>query len=490
MKDEHKSFYITTTLPYVNADPHIGFALEIVQADVLARHASLQGKDVFFNTGTDEHGTKILEKAQSEGKDVKEYVDYYAEQFRQLKKGLNLFDGIHFIRTTDEKHIVAAQYFWNLCLKNGDIYKKAYSTRYCPGCELEKTDSELNEKGECLLHPGKPLVLIEEENYFFRYSKYQDELLAHFASNPDFIVPESRFNEIKKFVSNGLNDFSISRIKEKMPWGIPVPGDETQVMYVWFDALVNYISTLDWPRVQTTDDTQGTSENFKRFWPGIQVAGKDQVRMQAGMWQAMLRSADLPFSKQIYFHGFINVDGQKMSKSIGNTINPFDLIAEYNADTLRYFLLREIHPYEDGDFTAQKFKDAYNSHLANGLGNLTSRILKMAITYHVSFDAIHENENELFDALSEPLAMYDFASAINLIWKHIGELDVFIQEQAPFKKIKVDEEGAKKDVAYLLAELNKIAIALQPFLPETSEKILALLKEQKFPEAPLFVRKD
>lgn len=485
MKDEQKSFYITTTLPYVNADPHIGFALEIVQADVLARHAALCGASVFFNTGTDEHGTKIFDKAKSEGRDVQEYVDYYAGQVKQLKTGLNLFDDIHFIRTTDQKHIAAAQYFWNLCLKNGDIYKKAYKTRYCSGCELEKTDSELNEKGECSIHPGKPLQIIEEENYFFKYSKYQDALLTYFEANPDFIIPESRFNEIKKFVSGGLIDFSISRVKEKMPWGIPVPDDDTQVMYVWFDALVNYISTLDWPA--SADDSDG---GFKRFWPGIQVAGKDQVRMQAGMWQAMLCSAGLPFSKQIYFHGFINVDGQKMSKSIGNVINPFDLIQEFGTDPLRYFLLREIHPYEDGDFTMQKFKDAYNSHLANGLGNLTSRILKMALSYNVSFDSIKENANSLFDQISEPLSKYDFAAAINIVWKRIGDLDVFIQEQAPFKKIKVDEEGAKKDVAYLLAELNKIAIALGPFLPETSEKILTLLSERKFPEVPLFARKD
>ncbi len=488
---KNKPFYITTTLPYVNADPHIGFALEMVQADALARYHALRGDAVFFNTGTDEHGNKILEKATAEGRDVQEYVDFFAERFKTLKSTLNLYPDIRFIRTTDEKHVRAAQKFWELCLAKGDIYKKTYQSKYCTGCELEKTDSELDEKGECPIHPGKPLTLIDEENYFFRYSKYEKPLLEYFESNPDVIVPDFRSNEIKKFVEGGLQDFSISRLKSKMSWGIPVPGDDEHVMYVWFDALVNYISTLGWGSDSTAD-----AQDFADFWPGIQVAGKDQVRMQAGMWQAMLMSAGIPNTRQVFFHGFLNIEGQKISKSIGNVVHPQAVVDEYGADALRYYLLREVHPFEDGDYSAAKFKEAYNANLANGIGNLTSRILKMAVSYEVSFDGIKalaadkDKKAELFDSLEAPLARFNFAEAADIVWKRIGDMDSFIQEQAPFKKVKVDPEGAKKDVCHLLEELYKVGYALAPFLPETSEKIVALLESATFPEAPLFMRKD
>lgn len=486
MKDSNQEhFYITTTLPYVNADPHIGFALEIIQADVLARYRALMGDKVFFNTGTDEHGSKIYDKAKSEGKEVQDYVDFYAEKFRSLKSALNLYPDIRFIRTTDPNHIEAAQQFWNACLAKGDIYKKAYKTKYCSGCELQKTDSELDDKGECPIHPGKPLQIIEEENYFFKYSSYEKPLLQFFDEYPDFIIPESKYNEIKKFVSNGLEDFSISRLKEKMPWGIPVPNDEEQVMYVWFDALVNYISTLGWNGSNASD-----SSEYKRFWPGVQVAGKDQVRMQAGMWQAMLMSAGQPNSKQIYFHGFLNIDGQKISKSIGNVVNPYDVVSDYGTDPLRYYLLREVHPYEDGDYSAQKFQDAYNANLANGLGNLVSRTLKMAISYEVSFDDIAKGKDELFIRLNESLQVYNFAGAMDMIWAEIGRLDARIQETEPFKTIKTDPDKAKSDIVALLKGLYSVAFALQPFLPKTAEEIINLLENKEFPEKPLFLRRD
>src|SRR3989344_1188844 len=241
-----KPFYITTTLPYVNADPHIGFALEIVQADCLARYRALLGDEVFFNTGTDEHGIKIFRKAREEGKEVQAYVDGFADRFRNLKEKLDLFPDLHFVRTTDPHHKAAAQEFWRRCLATGDIYTKSYQVKYCVGCELEKTDSELVD-GKCPLHPTLEIELINEENYFFRFSKYQTSLLDLYARRPDLVVPDFRFNEIKSFVAQGLQDFSISRRKDKMPWGVPVPDAEPQVMYVWFDALINYISTLGWP---------------------------------------------------------------------------------------------------------------------------------------------------------------------------------------------------------------------------------------------------
>ena len=322
---EKKNYYITTTIPYVNAAPHVGFALEIVQADTLARYHRLLGENVFHNFGSDEHGQKIYQKAVEGGKDPKDYVDEYAEKFKDLKKALNL-DYDNFIRTTDKKHIEAAQYFWGLVEKKGDIYKKNYKTKYCVGCELEKTDSELV-NGECEFHPGKPLEIIEEENYFFRFSKYQKDLLTFYEKSPDFVVPSHRLKEIKTFVEKGLQDFSISRLKTKMPWGVPVPNDPKHVMYVWFDALVNYISTLGWPN---------ETKKFTEFWGnkenpnGIQVAGKDNLRQQAAIWQAMLMSAGLPNSKQIFIHGFINSGGQRMSKTLGNVVDPFELVKKYD----------------------------------------------------------------------------------------------------------------------------------------------------------------
>lgn len=479
-----RPWYLTTTLPYVNAAPHIGFALEIVQADVFARHARRMGYDVVFNTGTDEHGQKIYSKALEEGKDPQAYVDEYAAKFDRLKEALNL-SYTHFIRTTDPHHVAAAQEFWRRCEKNGDIYKKNYKVNYCVGCELEKTDSEL-EEGKCPIHPHLALQEIEEENYFFRFSKYEKPLLDFYAGNPDFVVPDFRFNEIRNFVAQGLSDFSISRLKEKMPWGIPVPGDEAQVMYVWFDALINYVSTLGWPE---------DGERFKAFWgngavrTALQIAGKDNLRQQSAMWQAMLMSAGLPPSKQIVIHGFITSGGQKMSKSAGNVIDPFEIVEQYGTDALRYWLLREMNTFEDGDFTWEKFKEGYNGGLANGLGNLVSRVMKMAATSDVTvmreMDIVHD---PVFAAYREYLAHYDIKRAAEEIWKTIGMLDKRIQETEPFRLAKTEPEKAKELIAGLVHEIWNIVAMLHPFLPVTSEKILNILKNPKEPIKPLFAR--
>src|SRR3989344_5203119 len=363
------SLYVTTTLPYVNADPHIGFAQELVHADIFVRHARLLGREVFFNTGTDEHGLKVYRKALEEHIPAQDYADAYAAKFKNLVTSLGLVADIHFIRTTDPSHKKAAQEFWRRCDKAGYIYKKNYKIKYCVGCELEKTDSELV-NGRCPIHPNLELELIEEENYFFKFSLFQNKLLTLYAQNPDFVLPPYRFNEIKAFVERGLEDFSISRLKAKMPWGVPVPGDDAHVMYVWFDALVNYISAIGWP-----DDR----EKFSKWWPVVQFAGKDQIRQQAAMWQAMLMAAGIAIpSKPILIHGFVLSDGQKMSKSLGNVVDPIALVNEYGVDAVRYFIARHMHPFEDSDFTLDKFKEAYNANLANGLGNLVARIMKLA----------------------------------------------------------------------------------------------------------------
>ncbi len=476
--------YLTTTLPYVNADPHIGFALEIIQADVIARYYRILGHEVFFNFGTDEHGQKIYEKAVENGMDPQSYTDMYAKKFDKLKESLGLTYN-NFIRTTDPHHVMAAQEFWKVCEGNGDIYKKNYKIKYCVGCELEKTDSELVE-GRCPIHPNKDLEIREEENYFFRFSKYQIDLLKLYKDRPDFVIPESRFHEIKKFVESGLEDFSISRLASKMPWGVPVPGDTAQVMYVWFDALVNYISAIGWP-----DDL----DNFNLYWPVIQFAGKDNLRQQSAMWQAMLMSASIRPSKQIVIHGFITSGGKKMSKSLGNVINPFDMVEKFGADALRYFLTREMTPFEDGDFTEERFKEAYNSGLANGLGNLTSRILKMSESYFSESPVLNQIEEgldpraEILVEYNRLIQSYEFKAVMDFIWEKIALVDLEIQTQKPFSVFKTEPEKARKIVEALLLQLITIARMLTPFMPETSQNILDAIKTNKMP-APLFLRKE
>lgn len=465
-------FYLTTTLPYVNSDPHIGFALEIIQADVLARYHKLLGEEVVFNYGTDEHGAKIFTKSQELKKDPQEYCDELAKTYESLKEKLNL-STTNFIRTTNEHHIKAAQEFWNRCFKNGDIYKKNYKTKYCVGCELEKTDSELVD-GKCPIHPNREIELREEENYFFKFSKYQQILLDLYDKNPDFVLPANRLKEIETFVKDGLQDFSISRLKEKMPWGISVPNDPDHVMYVWFDALINYISTLGWP-----DD----EKKFNDFWPGVQVAGKDNLRQQSAMWQAMLASAGLPFSKQIFIHGFLTLNGQKISKSTGNTIDPIELVNKYGIDPVRYFLLSKVNPFEDTDFTYEKFEDAYNSDLANGLGNLVARIAKLCekINFQINGDV------KAIVEVGKHIEEFRFDTALSLIWDRISQLDKKINSEEPWKM--TDNEKLSKFLLDASFEISSIAYSLAPFLPETSEKILKQFHSGSIKSgSPLFPR--
>jgi methionyl-tRNA synthetase len=485
-----RNFYITTTLPYVNADPHIGFAAEIIKADVIARWQRLLGNEVFFNTGTDEHGQKIYEKAKDAGVDPQTYCDGYAAKFRSLKELLNL-SVTNFIRTTDEKHVLAAQEFWKRCEANGDIYKKKYQVKYCVGCELEKTDSELV-NGRCPLHPNADLELIDEENYFFKFSKYQQPLLDLYKNNPDFVKPVERFNEIKSFVERGLQDFSISRLKSKMSWGIPVPGDDEQVMYVWFDALVNYISCLGWPvskeldsRLRGNDEVGG--DLFTEYWPGIQVCGKDNLRQQTAMWQSMLMSAGLPNSKQVLVFGFITSNGQKMSKSLGNVVNPIELINKYGIDATRYFLLKEIKPFADSDFSFEKMDLLYTADLANGLGNLAARVSTLLEKNNIETDltphdiALEIGEtmftDSLFKEFTSKMKDYAFDEALGVLWKKITESDVILTEKKPWKI--EDKNEIKKVLEPIAQNILNIAYLLQPFLPETAEKIIRQYKEKQ-----------
>jgi methionyl-tRNA synthetase len=474
-----KSFYLTTTLPYVNSKPHIGFALEIIQADTIARYHASLGEEIFFNTGTDEHGKKIYEKAIEEGKDPQAYTDEYAAKFDGLKQSLNLSYN-HFIRTTNPHHKAAAQELWKRCLENGYIEKGVYTAKYCVGCELEKTDSDLVE-GKCPLHPNKEIELIKEENYFFKFSdpRIQKALLAHMDKYPDFVLPVHRQKEIRNFVEGGLQDFSISRLKEKMPWGVAVPNDPEHVMYVWFDALTNYISTIGWPE----DEAE-----FAKYWgtkespKAVQIAGKDNLRQQSSMWQAMLFAADLPLTRQILIHGFITSGGVKMSKSLGNVIDPLEYSEKYGIDALRYYLLAKMNPFEDSDFTKEKFEDVYKSDLQNGLGNLVARVATLCEKYDLTFDINGNDKNLLMEDIKPHLENYQFDLALKTIWENVSGLDKYMSDERPWKQELSEANKTLSNIVVGMTGLRgirDIAEALYPFMPETSEKILKQFAGEK-----------
>jgi len=475
------NYYITTTLPYVNSSPHVGFATELLRADVLARFKKEQGFNVFLNTGTDEHGKKIFESAKNNKLTPKEFVDQTSLTFKNLINSLGIMDDVHFIRTTDSNHIKGAQLLWDIVNKNGYIYKKKYQTKYCVGCELEKTDSDLD-NGKCPFHPNKEIEIIDEDNYFFAFSKFQKKLEEFYKNNSSFIEPDFRFNELKSFVHSGLNDFSVSRLKEKMPWGISVPDDEDHVMYVWFDALSNYITTLGWPN----------NTNYEKFWENgyrIQVCGQDNLRQQGAMWQAILMAANLPNTDKVYVNGFlVGEDGTKMSKSLNNVINPSDVIDKYGKDSTRYLLLRYTHPFNGSPISMNILDKNYNADLVNGLGNTVSRILAMSQkkTRKINIDVDFKYSDEFVNSIEE----YRFDNAFDFVWDQINILNKRITEDEVFKILN-DESLESKVIDLLnsyLKELYIIANYLKNLLPETSKEILVLIDKNIKPESPIFPR--
>jgi methionyl-tRNA synthetase len=459
----------------------MGHAYTTTICDILARYNKLAGKETYFLTGSDENTQKMVDAANKEGVAPLDFLADIVENFKVLYADLGIsYD--QFIRTTDQKvHWPGATLLWQKLVDSGDIYKKEYEGLYCVGHEAFVTEKDLVD-GKCSDHGTEPQFL-KEENYFFRLSKYTDIIKQKIESGEMLILPESRKNEILALLERGLEDISFSRPRKK-DWptglGISVPGDNSQVMYVWCDALSNYITALGFGG---SDETL-----YKKFWPGMHVIGKDILRFHAAIWPAMLLSAGLPLPKTILVHGFITSGGKKMSKSLGNVIDPLELIRDYGAEAVRYYLARHISPFEDGDITIESFKEAYNAHLANGLGNLVSRIMKMANdNLEVGPEIAKDTVPQDFLGLLEN---FEINKACDYVWEKIAELDKFIQDNQPFKVVKEDKEKGQKMISDLVKSLYTIARMLSPILPETSTKIKSLIKENKIPEKPLFVRKD
>ena len=482
-----KKFYITTTIPYANAPPHIGFALEIVLADVLARYHKQKGEEVFFLTGTDEHGVKNYQTAKKEGLSTKDFVDRNSEKFRELTKVLNISNN-YFIRTTDKKvHWPGVIEIWKKLEGKGDIYKKKYSGNYCSGCERFITEKELVD-GICPNHPSLEIQHLSEENYFFKLSKYSDKIKELIKTNKLKIFPAKWKNDFLSLIRDGLTDVSFSREKEHLPWGIPVPGDENQIMYVWPDALSNYLTGIGYP-----------NERYKKFWPAnIHIVGKDMLRFHTGIWPGMLLSAGIPLPKEVIVHGFLTVDGKKMSKSLGNVVDPIKLAEKYSSDSIRFSLIRDTPFGDDGDFSEEVLVSRHNNELANKLGNLVARVAGL-IEKTEGFQSfvrdakrekngMEKTTNSLLKKLKEKdiekhFGNFEFDKALNEIFAFIDVCNEYVQSKKPW-------ETKDKKVLYELKEaILKIADLLWSFIPESSEKIKKQFSEKNISKGEILFKK-
>ncbi len=468
------SSFITTPIYYVNDRPHIGHAYTTIACDVLARFRRLDGYDVKFLTGTDEHGQKIARVAQDKGISPQELADQNSQNFRDLAKTLNISND-DFIRTTEERHKIACQALWTRLKDRGHICLAKYAGWYAVRDEAFYDEGELTAtvEGVKIAPTGAPVEWVEEESYFFDLSKWQDKLLALYDGNPDFVGPKSRLNEVRSFVAGGLRDLSISRTT--FSWGVPVPGDPKHVMYVWIDALTNYISALGYP-----NDTP----EMATLWPtATHMIGKDIIRFHAVYWPAFLMAADLPVPKRIYAHGWWTVEGQKMSKSLGNAVDPHMLVEKYGLDQLRYFLLREVPFGNDGDFSEAAMATRINGELANELGNLAQRFLSFIAknlggvlpepgTLTTEDEVLLAHAAGMLENCRPAFERQAFYEAIEAIWVVVRGANGYVDKQAPWALRKTDP-ARMNTVLYVLAEcVRHIAILMQPFTPDAAAKML------------------
>ena len=471
-----EKFYITASLPYTNAPSHIGHLLEFTQADVLARHNRLLGKDVFFLTGTDEHGRKNVEAAEKEGKSPQDFVDEISERTRELINKSDISVDA-FVRTSDKNlHWPTVHKIWKKLKDNGDLYKAKYTGLYCVGHEAFIKKSELKD-GLCSDHQIEP-EKISEENYFFRLSKYKNRVEKLIQEDKIKILPSHRKNETLQLIKDS-DDISASRPSKSISWGIPVPEDPEHTIYIWLEALISYLSGIGY-----ADET----EVFKKLWPpDIQIVGKDIMRFHTIVWPAMLLAVRLETPKSIYVHGFITVDGQKMSKTIGNVTNPFDLVKKYGVDPMRYFLLREIPSYEDGDYSEKKFEARYNADLANNLGNLVSRIVALvekffnaSFSYHRKFVSkeIDAKVVEVWKKYNQSINNFKLHIALENIFSLVDFANLYIDENKPWA-ISSNPEKLNTVITNLIVILLNVAWLLKPFLPATSDSIFQILGADK-----------
>ncbi len=466
-KRAKKKFYVTTPIYYVNDSPHLGHAYTTIVADVLARWHKLKGEDVFFLTGTDEHGEKIEKAANSVGKAPKKFTDEVSERYKLIWKTLGIsYDD--FIRTTEERHEKVVKKIIELINKNGDIYKGFYEGLYCTGCESFKTETEIV-NGKCKDHPSLELKLLKEETYFFRLSKYQKKLLQFYKDNPEFLSPVFRAPEIINRVKEGLKDLSISR--KNLKWGIKFPLDNSHTVYVWLDALINYVSALGWP----------DGKSFKKFWPAdVHLVGKEINWFHSVIWPAILFSADIEPPKKVFSHGWWTVEGQKMSKTLGNVVDPIAVSKKYSVDAFRYFILRQIPFGSDGDYSENSLKEKINGELAADLGNLVYRVLSLVEKFDKKIIGVDELFGKLrLQKIDNHMEKLEINSAIEEIWEFVRATNKYVNETEPWKK---EKEELSNILHNLLEAVRVIAILISPFLPETSEKIFEQLglNPQKF----------
>lgn len=473
---ERDRFFVTTAIPYMNSHVHIGNCLEYVLADALARAARLRGEQTYLLTGTDEHGQKIVTTAKDKGVEVGEFVQSNVDFFQSALKELNVsYDD--FIRTSDQKrHWPVVQAFWRRLKAKGDLYEKEYEGLYCIGCEAFYREADLVD-GKCPIHVTKP-ELTQERNWFFKLSRYQTELADFLKTR---VEPRWRANEMLKFLEQGLEDISFSRPKEKLNWGIPVPDDDSQLIYVWCDALVNYLSAVT--RVEVNEKT-GVTELNSDWWPAqVHVVGKDIAKFHTLYWPAMLLSAGLALPEKVLMHGFITINGQKISKSLGNVIEPKQITETYGADALRFYFLHEVPTVDDGDFSLNHLKEVYNGVLADGLGNLVQRLIVMSNKYEVEWSWPQESESQLADQevlkICSANGHFEVQKALDKLIKQIEDLNRTIQQLAPWELFKTEPDRARAELTKLLDELARLAVTLEPFLPATSAKIITQLKTRQ-----------